>query len=797
MTWKELPLKVKIYIVFLTCVATPITLWAAWQIFTVEYNKGWIVLYVLTLLTIPFFLFYRSVNTITSIGDAFIMAIAMIYGVAPCLATTFTNTLLISIIAPRPKVYAYRVVFNTSSTIIAAWIYSSVFKLVNQNSHEITDTVLSAAILITTYFFTNSALTSLAIAWSLKESVVKFWAKTCVPVALEFSFSAMIATSIVVLYSRWEFAPFAAAPIIVFIYGYLRLHGAKIKEAENHLKDQEQLYMRTVESLALAVDAKDQTTYGHIRRVRTYATGLAKLCGINNEDELKAIETGSLLHDIGKIAIDDYILNKPGRLSKQEFEKIKIHAAAGDEILQQVQFPFPVAKYVRSHHERWDGQGYPDGLKGEEIPLGARILAVADAFDAIRFSRPYKLPIAADEAIEILSSQAGIVYDPKLVRLFIENIDELEEAAIRESENAPELSFRKYFETHTSDLSDQSANPVMQRDFPAELVQLAEFCSTISGYLDLNDILPVFSRRMQRLVPFSTCAFYLNYGDNRIVAAHVRGNCSELLKRHVIEMGKGISGWVAAYKRPMINSEPALDFRGIQGSFESFKDALVVPIIHKDETLGTISLYAQDPISYKEHDLDTLQMLAALLAPLILESRKNEASASEQAIDPTTRIHRISYLMAIGPQLISFAGKNRSPLSLLYIEIRNLPKIVRVFGSPMGDKILPKIAECIKSELRETDILVRYGHQGFVALMPGVRNDQAVRCTERLKQQAGRESLEIGKGLSIDLKTGVAFYPKDGLTVFGLLQSAMENMRSGDSEEASSDDNILDFSPRV
>ena len=144
------------------------------------------------------------------------------------------------------------------------------------------------------------------------------------------------------------------------------------------MKEQEQLYLRTVESLALAVDAKDQTTYGHIRRVKVYAMGLAKLCGIKDQDELNAIETGSLLHDIGKLAIDDYILNKPGRLSKKEFEKIKVHATAGDEILQQVRFPYPVAKYVRYHHERWDGLGYPDGLKGEDIPLGARILAISD-----------------------------------------------------------------------------------------------------------------------------------------------------------------------------------------------------------------------------------------------------------------------------------------------------------------------------------------------------------------------------------------------------------------------------------
>jgi diguanylate cyclase (GGDEF)-like protein/putative nucleotidyltransferase with HDIG domain len=797
MSWAELPVKLKAYIIFLACTASPISIWAAHDLFTNTYNTNWLILFCLTLFTIPFFLFFRSANATLFIGDAFIMAIAMMYGAAPCLAATFCNTLLISIFAPRPKVYAYRIVFNTSSTILVAWLYSSAFELVRHGSDQTPDIILAAATLAVTYFFANSVLTSVAISWSIKESVIRFWAKTCIPMALDFSFSATIATAMALLKnSSGPFAPLAAAPLVVIVWGYIRLNQVKMTEAEKHLSEQEQLYLRTVESLALAVDAKDQTTYGHIRRVRAYATGLARLCGIKDPDELKAIETGSLLHDIGKIAIEDYILNKPGRLSKQEFEKIKVHAAAGDEILQQVQFPFPVAKYVRSHHERWDGLGYPDGLKGEDIPLGARILAVADAFDAIRFSRPYKLSMATDEAIDVLRTQAGIVYDPGLVQLFIDHIDELEETAVRESENAPALSFRSYFETWDRYPSDQPSNQSIHKDIPGEMVQLAEFCSTIAGNLDVRDILPAFCRRMERIVPFSTCALYLSDGGHGIVAAHASGKFSELLKGHSIEMGKGISGWVAAYMRPMINTGPALDFQGINGEFTSFTDALVVPIVCEDESLGTISLYAEKPISYGQYDLNILEILASLLAPMIAESKKQEASTSQDAVDPTTKIHRIPFLTAVGPQLISQAGKNRTPLSLIYMEIGNLIQISRVFGGPLANSILRRTADCIKPELRETDILVRYGYQGFVALLPGVRDEQAVRCIQRLKQQTRREFFSVGQGFSVDFKAGVSSYPKSGATVFSMIQSAQENMRSASREEVASDDNVIDFFPR-
>jgi diguanylate cyclase (GGDEF)-like protein len=264
----------------------------------------------------------------------------------------------------------------------------------------------------------------------------------------------------------------------------------------------------------------------------------------------------------------------------------------------------------------------------------------------------------------------------------------------------------------------------------------------------------------------------------------------------MMEMGKGISGWAAAHRRPMINTEPALDFEGIQGDFTSFADALIVPIVYEDESLGTISLYAQDPVSYSQHDLNVLEVLADLLAPLISESKKR-GSAAEDIIDPTTQIHRIQYLTAVGPQLISLARRNRSPVSLIYIEIRNLGQILRVFGANLANSVLRRVAECIKPELRETDILVCYGHQGFVAFLPGVRDEQALRCVQRLKQQIRSEVMNVGQGFTVDCKAGMASYPKDGATIFDLLQSAQESMRSGSQETAASDSNVVDFLPRA
>ncbi|MEJ2247864.1 MAG: HD domain-containing phosphohydrolase [Acidobacteriota bacterium] len=523
-------------------------------------------------------------------------------------------------------------------------------------------------------------------------------------------------------------------------------------EAEKHLKEQEALYLRTVESLALAVDAKDQTTYGHIRRVHVYATKMAHLCGITDPKELKAIETGSLLHDIGKLAIDDYILNKPGKLTQQEFEKVKMHSAAGAEILKQIDFPFPVEKYVRYHHERYDGKGYPEGLKGDEIPLGARILTIADAFDAIRYSRPYKLPMSTQEALEIIKDQSGLAFDPNLIQLFTKHVDEIELEAKIASENVAALSFRKYFENVNQDLLNadvSSHNLSLSQDIPTELLQVAEFCSTAIGHFDLQEFLPILARRIERLIPFSTCAFYLGNETGSIEAVYVHGAFSDDLKGHRIAMGKGISGWVTAHRRPMTNTVPLLDFHGIEGDFSSFTDTLVVPVVHDEETLGAISLYAQDPISYNQNDLTVLQTMAASLAPLI------------------------------------------------YIEINNLYQIIRIYGGNTGRTILKKIAYCVRKEIRETDLLVRYGHQGFVALLPGVRLEHARRCVLRLKQQVQNEVLTGGGEIfSIDCNAGISCFPKDGSTIFDLLQSAQESQKISISESKLPDGNVIDFFPK-
>ena len=807
---QNLPPRLKTYIALLTSVAIPIILYAGYDLFHHPYEKGWIVLAILTVLTVPFYLLLPSVSTIVGIGDAYVMAVAMLYGTSPCIAATLCHTLAGSLLVPnRPKVYPHRVVFNVASTVTCAWIYSNVYAFLNPTlNKQVSEILLPIVALTITFFLLNSISTATAISLATGQSVVKFWSQNYLSLGVEFSVSAVSAGIIVTLYSLNPWVPLAAAPLIGVVWGWNKLNKAKAMEAERHLKEQEQLYFRTVESLALAVDAKDQTTYGHIRRVRAYAMGLAKLCGIRDPSQLMAIETGSLLHDIGKLAIDDYILNKPGRLTKQEFEKMKIHSEAGDEILKQVQFPFPVATYVRSHHERWDGLGYPDGLRGEQIPLGARILAIADAFDAIRSSRPYKVSFGLSDSIELLRSQAGTLYDPHLVEIFEQHIRELDASAQESAKNIPELSFRKYFERLESSvpLRSPAVNlPPLSASATEDLVQLTEFCSSLARYLELSEVMPILARRIERIIPFTTCIFFLENGDGTIRASHTSGKFCERLSGIRIGLGKGVSGWVSAYGKPMINTGPGFDFQELpEANLIAFNDVLSVPLIVEETCVGAISLYAESPLSFSQPHLDLLQKIAGLVAPLISIGRnKKEQTGKVDILDDVSQAYKMSYLSVAGPQLVAAAEKERSALSMLLLEVTNFPQIVSLYGAAVSDATFKRIADTLRAELRQIDVLVRYGYRGFIALLPGMRGDQASRYGQRLIRQVRKSNIGsgVGQGVPVACRASVASFPSDGTNVYALLECAHRALgqeeRPASPEDDETDRNVLEFPPRI
>ncbi len=768
----------------------------------------WLLLAFLTVITSLVAIKVPGVDSKISIEDVFFFTNLILFGPAPGTITAALQGLSGSILAKPAARRVEFALFNTGALAISAFVSGRIFFLLlgreplfYRPAPAFGEMLVPMGALAIVHYLANSCTVALVIALDLRVSFYSVWQKHFRWTLFAYLSGASVAALIALNASSFGLAMLGAAvPVVLITYFTFKTYREKIEGHIHNLEELNKLYLRTVESLALAVDAKDQSTHGHVRRVRAYAMGLAGLRGLTNQSELLAIETGALLHDIGKLAIDDYILNKPGKLTRHEFERMKAHAAAGEEILELIQFPFPVAKYVRAHHERWDGKGYPDGLRGEEIPIGARVLAIADAYDAVRSLRPYKVSLGSEDTVALLRSGAGTLYDPGLLELFIKNLNQLETSAFEAAKDVPELSFRQYFrkidpEAYASGTS--APTPPVPATVSDELLSLFEFCSSLGKHLGLSDLLVNLECRISRLLPFSTLAFFLDTGDQNLTAVHAGGKHAGALRGHSMEMGKGISGWVAAYGRSIVNTPAALDFQDLQGDFSSLTVSLVVPIVGDGDCIGTISLYAETPVVYAESHLNLMQTVARNAYSLLAEARGRSAtSTAEDQHDPVTRAYRGRCLPILFEQMAAPSVPGTSRLSLVYVCLVNLPQIIERHGPAKGESVLRQVAGTLIAESRETDAVVRFGEENFVALLAGARREQALRRAERLREQLS--NVRVGDICQVMSQVSVASYPEDGLTVFDLIDAARRSLaqtgRDTGARSEAGDDTLTDFS---
>ncbi len=381
-----------------------------------------------------------------SVSEVFVFASILLFGPAVPVLTVAVDGLWISVTQRHRRLY--RALFNIAEPAISTWAAANVFFAITQTTagsslSTTTPIVVPATIAMAAVFFVlNSGLSAVAVALESGTSAYDFWRGHAWYLGVNYYAAASLAALAVSSGSRINFGVAClAAPLLLLSYVAYREASSRVDEAHRHVEGVERLYRASVEMLAIAVDAKDQVTHGHIRRVQRHTLCVAAGLGVTDSLQLKAIEAGALLHDIGKLAVPDYVLNKPSALTSAEFETMKKHASMGARILTAVDFPYPIVPIVRHHHERWDGRGYPDGLVGAEIPLGARILAVVDCFDALTSDRPYRPRMTDEHAAEILRSRQATFYDPVVVGKFIELIPELRrgDALVRRDHRYPRI----------------------------------------------------------------------------------------------------------------------------------------------------------------------------------------------------------------------------------------------------------------------------------------------------------------------------------------------------------------------
>ncbi len=766
----------------------------------------WLILAALTLLTGRFTIQIPAVNSKISISDTFVFTNMVLFGIPAGVITAALDGLMGSMRSGDGGKRMQFALFNICSTSLWTYVSGSVFYfLINraplfQNTPPgLKEILLPLASMALVHFFLNSGGVALIVALDAQKSVYRVWHDSFLWTSIS-CFTGAFATGLIAL-NVTSVTPAVICVltlIVILIYRTYKTYLDRVQESIARLKELNKLYLSTVETLAMAIDAKDQVIHGHVRRVQVYARTLAQAMGITDENTLRGIEAAGLLHDIGKLAIPEYILNKPGDLTATEFQKMMIHPVVGADILASINFPYPVAEFVRHHHEHWDGTGYPDRLKGTQIPLGARILSVADAYEALTCDRPYRAGYSRDQALHILRSRAGKQYDPGAVEALHQVVGRLIKE-VRELD-ARELNVEGLRVIADSARKQERLVPRRSRDLLVfqniastnrEVFALYELAQTLGSSLNLRETLLIIASKIEKIVPFTTCVIYLcSPSKDNLKAEHALGADAEAFKGYSMCFGENLSGRVAACLEPAINEDPAYDLVPLKDKLTTnLTNALVYPLTIDERCLGTISLYAERGAYFKDDHVRVMEIVSRQAATAISNAVKFEETQEDAFTDRLTSLPNSRYLYLYFEQEIQKAIRHQYPLTILEMDLDGLKTINDSYGHPAGDRMLHEVAKLLKTNLRGSDVVIRYAGDEFVAIMAQTPPKDAALLAKRVQAAVDDYRLEVrpGKHVQAGISIGLASYPDDGDSLDALMTRADEDMyRDKDSRRKSS-----------
>ena len=623
-----------------------------------------------------------------------------------------------------------------------------------------------------TYFGLNSGLIALAISIETRLSPLTVWWNNFLWLSLNYFCGASVALLLVFSTPNVDIRFVGLIlPLLLVLYFTFRTSMARVEDANKHVEQVNRLYLSTIETLAMAIDAKDQITHGHIRRVQTYAVGLANRLGVTDHGLIKAIEAAALLHDMGKLAIPEYILNKPGKLTESEFEKMKLHASVGADILSAIDFPYPVVPIVRHHHEQWDGGGYPAGLAGTDIPIGARILSVVDCFDALTSDRPYRARLSTAEALDILIERKGTLYDPMVVDKFVSVHDEIA--------NEPPVSIvskQMLRIPGTMHAPTDAVIPAKLEDIANsahEMLALFELATALAGQVSFSDTSEVITNHIRRLVPFTqSLIFVYDQDTDELEARHAIGEASSSLKGLRIPLGQRISGWVAVNRQTAMNSDPALDLGdAARSSTQRLKSSMCTPIVYLNELIGVLSLYSPVASSFCDDDKRVIEIVAQHLGYTLKSALDFDNASKRDLLTGLPNLQQLERLMESATTNELTIGNEAT---LLFVDVADFRHFNSLHGHQAGDEVLKHVVRFSRTGLRVADILFRYGGDEFVALLNRTDPSVAVTMAEGIRRAIAEHKLMLRSGEVVQVTTDIVCVssPSDGTTLRELVSSA-------------------------
>ena len=562
-----------------------------------------------------------------SISDTFSIVAALVVGPSAGALTAALDGLVLSFRMSRTRRALHRVLFNIACPVIATWTAAQLFSALAGSSPLMQGSLgtLRLFALVSVFGAVNfsvlTGMVAVAVAFERRKPVLAIWKEHFARLWVTHLGGVFAAMLMLVLSGAHiggrDGGPMSSlevlvliAPLPVILYVNFRHALGRAADQITQLGRMNKVYVGAIEALAQAIDAKDQVTHDHIRRVQHNAIRLARELGVHDDMELQAIKAAALLHDVGKLGIPEHILNKPGRLSPSEFEIMKRHAPIGADILSMIGFPYPVVPIVRHHHESWDGSGYPDGLSGDRIPIGARILAVVDCFDALTSDRPYRPKLSDQDALKILSDRRGSMYDPNVVDTFF---------GLHEADTGERLTDAPAVQEHT-----RSAPVHKPPSGPPTAAPAAVSTPDLDAFFTLGRTMPRDTSpasladhiwtHLRSHVPASALALFV-YEDSSdsLVPVYSAGDAT-VASGVRVPLGERLSGWVAASKQAILNSDARLDLDAGVRDATLLRSALSVPILTGAQLTGVLTLYSRDSEGFLDHHLRIAHALAHIVA---------------------------------------------------------------------------------------------------------------------------------------------------------------------------------------
>jgi diguanylate cyclase (GGDEF)-like protein/putative nucleotidyltransferase with HDIG domain len=672
---------------------------------------------------------------------------------AVCIATISAWTQCTFRVGERNPLH--RILFNIGSLTLTAWVAGLPVALVTDwGTPGFAALSRKAAVLAPLYFFSNTILVAGAIALSTRQPLSRVWYRNFLWSAPSYLAGAALAAFATAAPSRgWVgWLLLLAAPLYLVFRSY-HLVVARLREEQDQTRRAMDVQLATIEALALAIEARAGCTPEHIRSIQHYAATLAEAAGLSDAD-VQAVRTAALLHDIGNMAVPEHILSKPDALTPEEFDRVKIHPRVGAEILRNVPFGAPVSDLVLSHHERWDGLGYPAGLRGEDIPVGARILAIADCFSTLQADRPYRPARSEREAIALLREYSGSAFDPALVDLLIARLN-----------------------GNRRDASDSTIEGAWSGGQELDALQdiagahreeqtLYEIAQALGCSLGVSDAMALIQEKVSRLVPFVTCALFLGDDEEGYVCRYAHGPGTEALFKWQPKSWSEIS----------LRLPACADGRGAHG--EELTSLLPCPLRFEGRLIGGLVIYHSVPSCFTDEHRRVLGRVSEQAAAVIFNSTRFEQTQHESHTDPLTGLANRRSLDRQFETGLAHASRVRASIGVVVLDLDRLKEINDTYGHEAGDRALRTVGSVLKATVRQNDLCARFAGDEFVVVLWDCPPEHEARRVQELQNAVAAHPFEPRPGvrLSLSISAGPARFPNDGHTFDELLAAADERM---------------------